>query len=106
MLTSIPRLIWKSEETLRQCHFSMQSEKFLRFQVLDEHNASSFLICFELNCFNSCTKIRKNRNNKHLDNKLPQSVRSFTAFICNGNTNKTSKIYITKNIDNNEHHQF
>ena len=30
----------------------------------------------------------------------------FTAFICSGNTNEKRKICITKNIDNNEHHQF
>lgn len=30
----------------------------------------------------------------------------YPAFICSGITNETRKISVTKDIDNNEHHQF
>lgn len=52
------------------CHLSMQFENFLRFQILDEHNASSFFICLEPRFLNSPTKVLKNRNNKPFTGKL------------------------------------
>ena len=48
----------------------MQFENFLRFQILDEHNASSFFICLEPSSLNSPTKVLKYRNNKPFTGKL------------------------------------
>ena len=64
----------------------MQFENFLRFQILDEHNASSFFICLEPRFLNSPTKVLKNRNNKPFTGKLLQlgGVYSFIPLLLFG----------------------
>ena len=52
-------------------------ENFLRFQVQDKHNASSFLLCLEPSLLNSPTKVLKNRNNKPITGELLRFEGSF-----------------------------